>query len=118
MSSPEDLRWARQDPHIIAARPRWRITAAHILVDSEQLAQQICAWLAETVPENQHAAFENLVAMYSTCGSVANYGIIGEIEPGQTDPDFESALCTLRPGEWYPKPVRTSWGWHVVARIQ
>jgi parvulin-like peptidyl-prolyl isomerase len=112
------LRFSQTDPKQPSNRPRWRITAAHILVDSEAFARQCIAWLDETVPENQHACFENLAAMYSQCGSAMTHGVIGVIEPGQTDPDFESALCKLRPGEWSKEPVKTSWGWHVVARIE
>jgi parvulin-like peptidyl-prolyl isomerase len=98
--------------------PRWRIEVCHILVQEQALAEQIIAWLEETVPENRHACFENLVAMYSECGSVNNYGRIGAITPGMTDPEFERAVCSIRPGEYYKKPVKTSWGWHVVARIE
>jgi parvulin-like peptidyl-prolyl isomerase len=111
------LRFQQANPPLHQDQPRWRITAAHILVDSEAFARQCIAWLAETVPENQHACFENLAAMYSTCGSCLTHGVIGAVEPGQTDLAFERALCSLRPGEWYPEPVETAWGWHVIARI-
>ncbi len=116
--SEQILRFGSQKPLEPSERPRWRITAAHILVSSPEKAQQIIDWLAETIPENQHAAFENLAAMYSQCGSSLSHGVIGTVEPGQTDRSFERALCTLRPGEWYRQPVETAWGWHVVARIE
>jgi len=119
MQAPEQLlRYGPQEPQIQGTRPRWRITAAHILVQDRRMALQILEWLAETVPENQHACFENLAAMYSECGSCLTHGVIGLVEPGQTDPEFERALCRLRPGEWSKEPVETSWGWHVVARIE
>ncbi len=118
MTEPQLLRYQTAEQKPQSNQPRWRINTSHILVTGREQALQILAWLDETIPENQHACFENLAAMYSICGSNLNYGNIGWIEPGQTDKRFESALCSLRPGEWYPEPIETSWGWHVVARIE
>jgi peptidyl-prolyl cis-trans isomerase C len=112
------LRYGPVEHRAQSDAPRWRINVSHILVDTEQFARQIIAWIEETHPDNQHACFENLAAMYSTCGSCLSYGNIGWIEPGQTDASFEQAVCRLRPNEWTQEPVQTSWGWHVIARVQ
>jgi parvulin-like peptidyl-prolyl isomerase len=118
MTTEQRLRFQQAQPPQHAVHPRWRITAAHILLDTEEFARQCIAWLEETHPDNQHACFENLAAMYSQCGTAASHGVIGQIEPGQTDRSFEQMLCSLRPGEWAREPVKTAWGWHVIARIE
>lgn len=112
------LRYSTSEPRTQNNQPKWRINCSHILVQDPALARQIIDWITETVPENQHACFENLAAMYSECGSCLNYGNIGWIEPGMTHINFERALCCLRPGQWFPDPVGTDWGWHVIARVE
>ena len=95
----------------------WRIKAAHILVDTEQLAQQCIDWINESDPEVQQQCFMNLAGMHSKCSSLTRGGELDEFGPGEMHKTFETAVCKLRPGQWVSKPVETPFGWHVIARI-
>lgn len=98
--------------------PKWRIHAAHILVNSRELAEQCIAWIEESDPSVQQQCFMNLAGMHSLCKSFETGGDIGWFGPGELDKPFEQALCRLKPGQWYNKVVETPAGFHVVARIQ
>jgi peptidyl-prolyl cis-trans isomerase C len=45
-------------------------------------------------------------------------GLIADIPPGTTDPEFERAMNALAaPGDRTPQPVRSSYGWHVIELV-
>lgn len=96
---------------------QWRIRAGHILVDTEQLAQQCIDWINESEPDRQHQCFMNLAGMHSRCSSFMQGGELPEFGPGEMHRTFEQAVCRLRPGQWTQRPIETPFGWHVIARI-
>jgi len=46
-------------------------------------------------------------------GSAAKGGDLGWLSPGDTVPDFETAMNALAPGE-ISAPVKTRFGWHLI----
>lgn len=61
--------------------------------------------------------FEDQARINSEDPSAANGGDLGWISPGDTVPDFEKVMQTLKPGE-VSQPVRTPFGWHLIQVIE
>ena len=61
------------------------------------------------------SAFGALAAEMSACPSGKTGGHLGQIGPGQTVPEFEQALASIKVGAVHPDPVETRYGFHVVA---
>ena len=81
--------------------------ASHILVESEEEAQEIKAQL------DDGADFAELAKEHSTGPSGPNGGELGWFGPGQMVPAFEEAVIGLEK-EQVSEPVKTQFGWHVV----
>lgn len=58
--------------------------------------------------------FAALARSLSDCPSGAEGGWLGMVGPGETTPEFEAALRSLRPGEMAGTPVETRYGVHVL----
>lgn len=95
--------------------------ASHILIrlpadapaEQQKEAQARARALAEQA-RSEGADFAALARENSEdAGSKAAGGDLGWIEPGLTDPAFESALFAMQPGE-ISEPVRSAEGWHVI----
>lgn len=50
-------------------------------------------------------------------GSAANGGDLGWVNPGEMDPDFESAMIALEPNQ-ISEPFQTQFGWHIVQVLE
>jgi peptidyl-prolyl cis-trans isomerase SurA len=50
-------------------------------------------------------------------GSAANGGDLGWVNPGEMDPDFESAMNALQPNQT-SEPFQTQFGWHIVQVLE
>lgn len=59
-------------------------------------------------------SFATLAAQYSACPSREHGGNLGQIGPGQTVPEFETALAKAPVGRVHGEPVETRYGLHVV----
>jgi peptidyl-prolyl cis-trans isomerase SurA len=59
------------------------------------------------------ASFDEQAKLNSEDGSASKGGELGWISPGDTVPDFESAMNHLKIGE-LSGPVRTPFGWHLI----
>jgi peptidyl-prolyl cis-trans isomerase SurA len=57
--------------------------------------------------------FAELAKRYSEDGSAAQGGDLGWISPGDTVPEFESAMNALQDGQ-VSDPVQTGFGWHLI----
>lgn len=90
-----------------AAEPEIEYNAAHILLETEEEAQEVIDALAEG------ADFAELAAERSIGPSGPNGGALGWFGAGQMVPDFEAAVMALEVGE-VSAPVQTQFGWHVV----
>lgn len=109
--------WQR-DPSRFRSPPLWEVshilcacdpddrTASAIALDR---ARRIC-----TEALADPASFARLAARESDCGSRSNGGALGQLGPGDTVPEFESALRRLGDGEVTAEPVATRHGYHVI----
>jgi peptidyl-prolyl cis-trans isomerase SurA len=59
------------------------------------------------------AKFEEQAKLYSEDSSNSRGGELGWVSPGDTVPEFERAVTSLRVGE-LSKPVRSPFGWHLI----
>ncbi|GIL01854.1 MAG: peptidylprolyl isomerase [Alphaproteobacteria bacterium] len=59
-------------------------------------------------------AFAGLAAQFSACPSAQSGGMLGQIGPGQTVPEFERALADSPVGEVRCEPVESRYGFHVI----
>ncbi|MEQ8237264.1 MAG: peptidylprolyl isomerase [Syntrophomonadaceae bacterium] len=82
----------------------------HILVDTEQQAQDIISKL------KQGADFAALAAQYSKDpGSKDRGGDVGTVnETTNFVPEFKQAALALQPGELSPNPVKSQFGYHII----
>ena len=84
------------------------VTASHILVDSEDLANEIKQKL------DNGADFAALAKQYSQDpGSAQQGGSLGTQPKGTFVPEFEQAIWSAKPGE-IVGPVQTQYGWHII----
>lgn len=59
-------------------------------------------------------SFAELAKVHSDCPSAASGGNLGQLAAGDTTPEFETALLTLKPGETTRNPVETRYGFHII----
>lgn len=102
----EDLQ-AQYDAQYADVEPVTEYNASHILVDSEEAAQDLVDQL-----ENG-ADFADLARENSTGPSGPNGGQLGWFSEGMMVPPFEAAVMELSVGE-VSAPVQTRFGWHVI----
>ncbi|MBG9981767.1 peptidylprolyl isomerase [Aerococcaceae bacterium DSM 111020] len=82
--------------------------AQHILVDTEEEAQEVLDRL-EAGEE-----FDAVAQEVSKDSTASNGGLLGEFLPGQMVPEFEEAVKNGTNGEVVPEPVKTEHGFHVI----
>ncbi len=87
--------------------PQTEYNASHILVDSEEKANEIKAEL------DGGAEFAALATEHSSDGSAQAGGSLGWFGPGQMVAEFETAVTELEPGA-VAGPVETQFGWHLI----
>jgi peptidyl-prolyl cis-trans isomerase SurA len=90
--------------------------ARHILIKtneiiSDQEAQKRIAELRDRIVNG--AEFDRLAKVHSDDGSASKGGDLGWLNPGETVPEFERAMNSLKPGE-ISEPVRSPFGWHLI----
>lgn len=87
------------------------VNASHILVDSEDKANEILAKINAGEVSFEDAAREN-----STCPSKDNGGNLGEFTRGQMVPEFDEAVFSMEVGS-VSAPVKTQFGYHLIKLI-
>ena len=87
------------------------VNASHILVDSEDKANEILAKINAGEVSFEDAAREN-----STCPSKDNGGNLGEFTKGQMVPEFDEAVFSMEVGT-ISAPVKTQFGYHLIKLI-
>ena len=63
------------------------------------------------------ASFDDQAKLNSEDASASKGGDLGWISPGDTVPDFESAMNKLKPGQ-LSAPVRSPFGWHLIVVVE
>ena len=111
------LEWAR-DPSRFRAPPLWEVS--HILIacdprdkEETEAARRRIEALLETV-QTDPRSFARIASEYSDCGSKISGGVLGQLGPGDTMPEFETALRKVPEGGLTPEPVLTRHGWHII----
>ncbi len=94
--------------------------AAHILFAAPQgdqaardAARQAATALISELRQKPES-FAAAAALHSACPSAQQGGNLGQIGPGQTVDEFETALAAMVPGIVHGEPVETRYGFHVV----
>ncbi len=82
--------------------------AKHILVDTEEKANEIKAQI-----EKEEISFEDAAKEHSSCPSSAQGGDLGAFGPGQMVPEFDQAVFNAEVGELLG-PVKTQFGYHLI----
>ncbi|BCH30545.1 peptidylprolyl isomerase [Mesorhizobium sp. L-8-10] len=104
----EEVR-ARYDKEIAATPPANEVRARHILVKTQEEAQDVVKRL------DAGEKFEDIAKEKSTdTGSGANGGELGYFGAGQMVPEFEKAAFALEVGSYTKEPVQSQFGWHVI----
>ena len=67
--------------------------------------------------DNKAAKFEELARLFSNDGSAAKGGDLGWLYPGDSVPEFEAAMATLKPGE-VSGVVETPYGFHLIEVLE
>ena len=99
---------AAYDMFVADGASRETVTAAHILVETEDEAKAIIAQL------NDGADFAALAREKSTGPSGPNGGELGSFGRGQMVPAFETAAFSMPVDSYSADPVQTQFGWHVI----
>lgn len=90
---------------LIAAPPQDRAATRAAKTAAEDLAAELA-----TNPDR----FAELARQLSACSSAKAGGLLGQVGPGETLPEFEAALRALQPGQMAVVPVQTRFGFHIV----
>lgn len=85
------------------------VNASHILVDSEEKANELLAKINAGEISFEDAAKEN-----SSCPSKENGGNLGDFGKGQMVPEFDEAVFAMEVGEISKAPVKTQFGYHLI----
>lgn len=85
-----------------------QVSAKHILVDSEELANKIKAEI-----DNNEISFEDAAVKYSTCPSKEQGGDLGSFGKGMMVKEFEDAAFTLDLNV-VSDAVQTQFGYHLI----
>ncbi len=85
------------------------VNANHILVDTEEKANEIYSLIA-----SGEKSFEDCAKEYSSCPSKENGGNLGDFTRGQMVPEFDSAVFAMQVGEITEKAVKTQFGYHLI----
>lgn len=85
------------------------VSAAHILVDTEEKALEILAKIKSGEVTFEDAAREN-----SSCPSGQSGGDLGTFTKGQMVPEFDKAVFEMEVGEITDAPVKTQFGYHLI----
>jgi peptidyl-prolyl cis-trans isomerase SurA len=95
--------------------------ARHILIKVNQVvsAQDAKRKLTEVKErlDNKAATFEELAKLFSTDGSASKGGDLGWLYPGDTVPEFETAMNALKLNE-LSDPIETPFGFHLIQVLE
>lgn len=104
----EDEVKAYYEAHKDEMKSEETVNASHILVDSEEKANELLAAITAGSITFEDAAREN-----STCPSSAEGGNLGDFGRGQMVPEFDTACFEMEEGE-VRGPVKTQFGYHLI----
>ncbi len=114
----------RRSASVVKAMPANTVQqthARHILIKVNQVvsaseARRKLVELKERL-DNKAAKFEDLARLYSNDGTASKGGDLGWIYPGDTVPEFERAMNSLKPGE-ISQPIESPFGYHLIEVLE
>lgn len=94
--------------------------ASHILIEPDGDSTE--AWSAAGITArnigreagDDAAAFAAAAREFSCCPSAQQDGALGQVRRGELMPEVQAAIEALEPGTTARRPVRSSFGWHVL----
>jgi len=109
--------WSR-DPSRFRSPPLWEVSHILCACDPRDQAAKAKARTRAVVIAAQAVkdprSFARLAAENSDCGSKSSGGALGQLNPGETVPEFETVLHGLDEGAITPDPVLTRYGFHII----
>jgi peptidyl-prolyl cis-trans isomerase C len=108
--------WSK-DPDRFRSAPLWDVSHILYACDPRDAAESA---MAEARAKTMLARLDGdakgfaLAARESDCGSKTAGGHLGQLGPGDTVPEFETALRGLSEGATTPAPVLSRHGWHII----
>jgi peptidyl-prolyl cis-trans isomerase C len=107
-----------KDPMRFRTPPLWEVSHILVACNPRDAADRRTAH-ARAIDLTARAlgnpgSFARLAAETSDCGSKSNGGALGQLNPGDTVPEFEVALRGLTEGAITADPVLTRHGWHII----
>lgn len=94
--------------------------ARHILIRTNELVSETDARqrLTQLADRLKHGSqFEELARLYSDDGSASKGGDLGWLTPGETVPEFETAMNALQPNEVSPI-IQSPFGLHLIQVLE
>ncbi len=91
-----------------AAQPKYEYRARHILVATEQFAQNLIDRI------NKGADFAEIARKESMDGSKSQGGDLGWFTPTSMVKPFADAVMALEKGKMTTAPVQSQFGWHII----
>jgi peptidyl-prolyl cis-trans isomerase C len=107
-SVTEEALQAAYEARYADAEPGTEYNASHILVETQELAQQLIEEL------EGGADFAALAEEHSTGPSGPSGGSLGWFGEGAMVEPFQNAVQEMEPGSVRSEPVQTQFGWHVI----
>ncbi len=114
-----DLReeWLR-DPSRFRAPPLWEVSHILCACDPRDEAQKTAAYARAVELTGQvlgnPRGFAKLAREFSDCGSKGSGGVLGQLGPRDSVPEFEAVLRHMTEGEITAEPALTRHGWHII----
>ncbi len=118
-ATPAQIRseWAR-DPSRFRSPPLWEVSHILCACDPRDSSARDTAQARATALTKEALAdprgFAALAGRASDCGSKKDGGVLGQLGPGDTVPEFEAALNGLSEGEITSTPILSRHGWHII----
>ncbi|HJW01788.1 MAG TPA: peptidylprolyl isomerase [Azospira sp.] len=104
-----------------ALPPVQQTHARHILIKVNEVVSEAEAkrkLLAVKERLDHGGDFAELARLYSQDGTAPKGGDLGWLYPGDTVPEFERAMDSLKPGETTAQPVQSMFGWHLIQVLE
>jgi peptidyl-prolyl cis-trans isomerase C len=114
---PTCRRFYLQNQHRFRSQDMYEVS--HILVPSghgdmdRERANELAGALLGVLRDDP-SSFETLARRHSACPSAQVGGSLGQIGPGQTVPEFDSALTRMKADSIHPEPIESRYGLHIV----
>ncbi|MDR2172944.1 MAG: peptidylprolyl isomerase [Burkholderiales bacterium] len=106
---------SRNEPKVVEQTHARHILARVSETASEEDAKQKIERAAQRIEAGE--PFETVARLMSEDASSSRGGDLGWVNPGDTVPDFERAMATLKPGQ-KSEPFRTPFGWHLIEVVE